>query len=173
MAAPEKKIQVRKATVLDAVNIYRLLAEGKKSSAIPGEMDPAKSINFILDLMQRGYVLVAELSGRIIASMGFSVFKPPHTDEFICDGEWYYVQPNFRDTGVGQALLQRLLKQMADKVDIRMALCERDVTEFKEEFLAKLGFDPTARQYIRKHDGRRQSELDADDETTGMAELGE
>lgn len=140
MTAGEKVIPivVRRARPVDCVNVYRLLKPQFETQTI--EHDEGKAVAYVLHLIENAYVVVADLSGRVVGAAVCSAYPPPSSREFLIDLELLAAAPSFEQRGVKEALL-RNVAHYARKNDValRMALSPEDAAAHGE-ILRKSGF---------------------------------
>jgi hypothetical protein len=163
-------IKIRRAVPEDVVNIFkqtRNRAETEKPHFL-GVPDNHRGMAFILDLIQNGYVIVADLSGRIVGCLGCSVYEIPYLpkDSWVMDAEFIAFAPGFEDNGTGAALLQNLRKfVLENKVPLRVMTCKVDEDRFGK-FLGKIGFEQVGTVHVLRVDqnehGRQEDEDDPD-----------
>ena len=110
MNTETKTLRIRRATPLDAVNLYRLLVDEEKRAGTGAPFDEASRIAHILTTIAVGYVTVAVLSGRIVGSIGAVPSAPSYSDEKPLTGQWLVLLPSFRDTKVGVKLVEGLAR---------------------------------------------------------------
>lgn len=170
---PSPTIKIRRATPEDVVNIYRLVRKRTETEEphFLGVPDPHRGMSFVLDLIQRGYVIVADLSGRIVGCLGCSVYEIPYgpKDSWVMDAEFIAFAPGFEDNGTGAALLQNLRSFVVkNQVPLRVFACKVDNERFGE-FLQKIGFTEEGTVYVLgAQDGRRKEDNDAAGGTAGV-----
>lgn len=118
-------IVVRRARPVDCVNIYRLIKPLLETQVV--EPDEGKSLAYVLHLVENAYVVVADLSGRVVGAAVCSAYPPPFSREFLIDLEFLAAAPSFEQRGVKQALLRNVVNY-ARKNDaaLRMALGPED-----------------------------------------------
>ena len=140
MTAGEKivSIVVRRARPADCVNIYRLLKP--LLEAQPVKPDDGKSIAYVLHLIGSAYVVVADLSGRVVGASVCSAYPPPSSRELLIDMEYLAAAPGFEQRGVKEALLRNVFVY-ARKNDaaLRMALSPEESAALGEN-MRKTGF---------------------------------
>lgn len=101
-------IKIRQAKPLDASNIARLLIEAHDESG-PGAYPPVDhsvGIQWITRTLSEGYVLVADVSGRLVGSLALTNFNFPWSPKWYMYMEWLYVQKKFRSAGAFDALIK-------------------------------------------------------------------
>lgn len=118
---------IREATALDAVNILKLLRREGKLPQQP-EWTDFDSVGHILDVLSKSIGLVAEQSGRIIATIAVTTPKVRERGWFL-NGEWVYVLPPYRSRGTLDELLRKA-EEIANKhgvaVKIKRELCSSE-----------------------------------------------
>ena len=130
---------IRKAVPSDVVNLYRLVSTQDDLFAF-GRPDEARALAFVLDLITRGYVVVAEHSGRLVGTIGFALYPPSISKDPVMDCEWFCVVPSYRDADVGSQLLDPVMKTADNyKAQVRLRASESsgvidldDVTRWRE-----------------------------------------
>jgi hypothetical protein len=173
---PSPTIKIRRATPEDVVNIFRLIRKRTETEQpqFLGVPDHHQGMKFLLDLIQNGYVIVADLSGRIVGCLGCSVYEIPYgaPGSWVMDGEFISFAPGFEENGTGAALLQNLRKFVLGKMPLRLIACKTDASRFGE-LLSKIGFAEEGTVYVLGvNDGRREAEDGNDGEAAGLDEPG-
>lgn len=100
----KQTLRIRRATPLDAVNLYKLLVDEEKRAGGVQTHNEAERIAHILRVIATGYATVADLSGRIVGSIAFSLGNPEDAKSQPLLGEWFVLRPSFRDSEVGPKL---------------------------------------------------------------------
>jgi hypothetical protein len=159
------KIQLRRAVAEDVVNVFKLV---KRQSAIPETETPANNHGIIahyLDMIERGYVIVASLSGRIVGAVGCGAhFDGPR-------GETHRVgllaeDPSFGTVGLRSALLNKLATYLKAKNRILIAAVGTSPAGAElEDELVKLGFGlaEMTYEYGYTDDAEQEPELPPDE----------
>ena len=107
MTTETKTLRIRRATALDAVNVYRLLVDEEKRTGRPDEPSAAEQcerLSRILDVIRLGYAAVAVYSGRLVGSIGAI------PDERTLMGSWFALHPSFQTSPVGPKMFEGFLK---------------------------------------------------------------
>ncbi len=159
------KIVIRAAKPSDVVNIYRLLS---KSDEFPGmrlgqAIEPM-TIQIVLNLINSGYVAVADLSGHVVGSIGLTAFPLPWSGEPVLYSTWLAAQPHHYSSGVIPALLRSVIKH-ADKVNIKvhLQLSNKVLENLDDESIAKLGIQDRGKVFTFEKAVESES-LDEEDE---------
>lgn len=144
------KIKIRPATVYDYVKIMRLLIDVKDPPGIRvGRLNADKTFQFILAVIQGGYVAVADLGGNIVGVMALSAFRPPWSNDVVLSLENFYVQPAHRQGGVPRALLSNVLREARRaNVELKLHLCDRDIEMIGAATLETSGLKPAGRVFL-------------------------
>jgi hypothetical protein len=169
-------IKVRRAIPEDVVNIYRLVR--KRTETVQphflGVPEPHRGMAFLLDLIQNGYVIVADLSGRIVGCLGCSVYEVPHgpKDSWVMDAEFTAFAPGFEDNGTGAALLQNVRTfVLKNELPLRIIASKSDQALFGES-LVNAGFTEEGVVYtLGVSDGTVRRREEDDDQQSGAASV--
>lgn len=102
----ETTLRVRRATPLDAVNLYRLIVDEEKRANRDVPHSQAARIADLLAVIESGYATVAVVSGRIVGSIGAVINEMTG----VVTGAWYALSPSFYDTPVPAHLLNGLVR---------------------------------------------------------------
>lgn len=162
-----KIIQVRKALPKDIVNICKLLTGGwKEQTTEYAPIDDLRGYQWMLGILEDGFVAVADLNGRIVGAACASPFLPPWSTQWLLDMEFLYIMPKFRGDDVARELI-RAVEGFADLVKLSMVFSiqtgERPLV--KDRMMKMAGFTYVGGSYLRPYDGRKQknNENQADD----------
>lgn len=165
-------IKIRQARPVDASNLYRLLVEAHDESGVYPPTDPHMGLNWITQTLTDGYVLVADVSGRLVGTMALTNYHFPWSPQWYLYLEWLFVQRKFRKDGAFHALL----KAAHAYADLKCAPMMLGVSSGdKDVFLKDKLFQQNGYQYIggdfirRGAHGGQERENDAD---VHAAELG-
>jgi N-acetylglutamate synthase-like GNAT family acetyltransferase len=120
------KAKVRRAKPTDVVNLYRLVAEGQEQNSL-APVDETLALGYVLTVIEKGLVLVAEHSGRLVGSIGFDTVKPQFSKETALVSVWFQVVPAYKQTTIGLALLRRALAIIDEYgIAVRLSTCTSD-----------------------------------------------
>lgn len=132
-----KEITVRPAQPFEAVHVAKLvkemLAEAKSPLAPPDDQRLVAWTNYVIG---SEFCAVAEISGRIIGTTGFSAFQPPWSQERMMMLDWFYVIPAFRPRGTDHALLD-VVERWAKSRKLRIYGCILNGT-YADSFNARI-----------------------------------
>jgi len=100
-------ITVRRAKPYDVSNLCRLMDQAQQDSGgLYPDVDHGYMMNWCASTLAKGYVIVAEKSGRIIGSIALTDFQFPWNPRWYLSMEWFYVNPSFRENGTADALIK-------------------------------------------------------------------
>jgi hypothetical protein len=97
-------VKIRQGKPLDTSNIARLLIECHDDSAYP-PVDHTIGLRWITQTLTEGYVIVADVSGRLVGSLALTNYHFPWSPKWYMYLEWLYVQRKFRKGGAFEALI--------------------------------------------------------------------
>lgn len=138
-------IKIRQAKPLDSSNLCRLLTEAHAEGGAYPPVDPMLGLNWITRTLNEGYVLVADVSGRLVGTLALTDFQFPWAPQRYMYLEWLFVQTKFRKDGAFEALIQAA-HAFADQHDrpIQAGVSAAD----KDVFLKDKAFQHHGYQYI-------------------------
>lgn len=108
MNTEAKVLHIRRATPLDAVNILRLIVDEEKRAQVKTVLDDAIRLVDIINTIAVGYVSVAEISGRIVGTIG--ALESDLSGTPVLAGTFFALSPSFHDTPVAGRLVSGLVK---------------------------------------------------------------
>lgn len=159
-------IKIRPAKPLDTSNIARLLIDAHDESG-PGAYPPvdhAVGIQWITQTLNSGYVIVADVSGRLVGSLALSNYQFPWSPKWFMYLEWLYVQRKFRNAGTFDALM-KACHAYADEnnapILAGISAADQDVY-LKDKVMQQRGYIYMGGDFIRSEQGGRQQEADTD-----------
>jgi len=111
-----RDLTIRRATAFDVVNLAKMLIKGRDEQAegiwypaVPeGERGEMMACQYMLTLIDKAVIYVADLNGRLLGVIGCSVDRFPWSDDWMLTNEWFYVLPQFRDSEIALALLHAM-----------------------------------------------------------------
>ncbi len=85
---------------MDAVNIVRLLKQGwsEQLRLEPARVNDAKALRYVLQHVEQSFVVVADLSGRLVGTLAVRPTEEQFSDDWYIEREWFYVVPSFHET---------------------------------------------------------------------------
>jgi len=177
--ASEKKIEIRLASPKDIVNIGKILEDAdQRMLSGHAPVDDVRMYEWILGIISRGIVAVADLSGRVVGAIGASAYQPGWSRVWVMDVDFFYVLPKFRDARIDDELLSivegwcdRKTADMGLEVPLTLTLTTGDRAAAKDRKMAMRGYQYLGGQFARRpKDGRQQEEhLDDQERDSGLA----
>lgn len=101
-------IKIRRAKAEDVVNVFKLLQRRTGGTNSPAAENHHAAIAYVLDLIEVGYVVVADLSGRLVGAIGCSVSKKPDGNDRL-DVALFAIAQGFDASGADEALMSKLI----------------------------------------------------------------
>ncbi len=152
-AAPFKngEVKCRVAVRTDIAGIFRLL-KSQETEIGPWNVftpDYAKALGFIAELLEVGIILVAEMDGKIVGSVGAGPQEFFFSrDVFLCD-YWTIVHKDYRRSTVASELLVKL-KEFQEKVGIPLLVGVFSVVRSQAKMaLYRRHFEPMGAVYAK------------------------
>ncbi len=163
MTTESKTLRIRRATPLDAVNLYRIQTdEERKANATPlAEEDQSSRLMHILTVIETGYVSVVEISGRIVGSIGFAPGGAPYQKARSLVSEWAFLTASFRNPKIVARLVAGVTR-FADKYKAPIIVSLSD--ELGDEIVRvweDQGFDLRTRVFARPALEANEPEFDS------------
>lgn len=149
MTSANSEIKIRPAAALDAANIVRLLKHlWHEETAIPADrVNDRKALRYVIETLEQGHVLVAELSGRIVGTVAAQVTQEPWSDESLIEVRWLYAITS-REL-VEPALLEQA-EAFADEQELPMhARVFRYAGDRLDHFGGRKGYISMGPSYLR------------------------
>lgn len=150
-AAKTGGIMIRIAVRTDVTDICRLIRseqeeQGPWSAFTP---DYAKALGFIAELLESGIILIAEMEGRVVGSIGVGPQEFWFSrDIFLCD-YWTIVHKDYRRTNVANEMFKKL-KQFQERVGIPLLIGLFSVVKTQSKMaLYRRHFEPMGAVYAQ------------------------
>jgi len=162
MASKQKKIKVRRAEPKDIVNIAKLLHEGWNEATTEfAPIDDVCGYRWILGILEEGFVVVADLNGRIIGAACASPYRPPWSRKWLIDMEFLYVLPSFRKDGIADSLV-RAVENFADNnsAPLTFGIQTEDKPLVKDRMMKMAGWFYIGGNFLRPTNGQKQDNND-------------
>jgi hypothetical protein len=95
MTKPSHAITIRRAAVLEAANIVRVLKShwSEQCGLSPERVNDAKALIHVMKIMNEGCVVVADRAGRLIGVAGAKPGADEVSDDWFMDLTWLYTVP--------------------------------------------------------------------------------
>jgi hypothetical protein len=150
MTSANSEIKIRPAAALDAANIVRLLKSlWLEETALPADrVNDRKALRYVIETLEQGHVLVAELSGRIVGTIAALVTQEPWSEESLIEVRWLYAVTQSKDE-ILQVLLQQA-EAFANEQELPMlARVHRYSRDRIDHFGGRTGYVPLGASYLR------------------------
>lgn len=146
------KITIRPATAYDATRICRLLEHAiKDHEGYFPPNDEARTMNWVLSVLNEGYVVLAERSGRVIGSVAVTNYQFPWSPQWFLYTDWMFVQQAFREGGVFEALMKAIHAFADDKgAPVFGGIQSGKDARLKDRLLQMNGYGYLGGQFIRE-----------------------
>lgn len=158
-------IKIRPAKPLDTSNIGRLLIEAYDEGGAYPPVDHTIGLKWITQTLTDGYVVVADVSGRLVGTLALTNYQFPWSPKWYMYLEWLYVQKKFRKGGAFEALLTAT-HAYADENDapIVAGVSAADSRVLlKDKVFEQHGYLYSGGNFIRSEaSGRKRQEIDQD-----------
>ncbi len=153
-------IKIRPAKPLDVSNISRLLIEAHENAGAYPPVDHTVGINWVTRTLSEGYVLVADVSGRLVGTLALTNYQFPWSPKWYMYLEWLYVQEKFRKGGAFEALIQATHIHADDNdAPIIAGISSADVdVVLKDKLFEQHGYKYMGGDFIRSEASGRQKE---------------
>lgn len=169
-----QQITIREGKPYDVSNICRLLEQAYDGDNLYPVPDPYLVISWVTNILNEGYVVVAEKSGRLIGTVAVTPYKFPWSRKWYLYVDWLFVSKGFREGGVFDGLLRQLHTYADDrKAPIFGGVSSGKDARLKDRLMQMKGYQYLGGQFIRDTevtDGRREEDVE-DDEHVHTAEL--
>lgn len=156
MTAP---LKARPAQPMDVANLVRLLNEAyTDQGGVYPEADQHMLLSWVTEVLNTGYTVVIEKSGRIVGSLALVAFQYPWSREWLLNMEWFYVQRRFRRNAAADALLLAA-HGFADErgASIVGGISSAKDTTLKDRLMSMRGYTYTGGQFFRKAKNGKQT----------------
>lgn len=160
-------IKIRPAKPLDSSNLVRLLTAAHDEAGTYPPVDQTLGLNWITQTLTSGYIIVADVSGRLVGTLALTNYQFPWSSKSYMYLEWLFVQKKFRKGGAFEALI-KACHAFADEHDapILAGVSSGDREVFlKDKMFQQHGYTYIGGDFIRpsrsERDGRQEEEIDA------------
>lgn len=146
-------ITIRQAKPYDASNICRLLEQMATSDdGLYPDPDQHMVIAWVTSILNEGYVVVAEKSGRLVGTVAVTNFVFPWSPKRYLYVDWMYVSRKFRDGGVFDGIMTGL-HAYADKLNAPIfgGISSGRDARLKDRLMQMKGYTYLGGQFIRDH----------------------
>jgi GNAT superfamily N-acetyltransferase len=163
------QIKIRQAQPLDVSNLVRLLDQSitDDGNGYPPP-DYYMAINWVTSILNEGYVVVAEKSGRLIGTIAVTNFRFPWSPRWFLYVDWMFVSRNFREGGVFAGLMKVIHAYADDRgAPIWGGISSGKDATLKDRLMRMSGYQYLGGQFIREpetKDGQRQEDNEPNSE---------
>ena len=154
--AGQPTIRVRHAEPKDCVNIVKLLKQGWNEQTVEyAPVDDLRGYRWILDVLEVGFIAVADLSGRIVGVAGCAPYQTPWSRNWMLEMEYLYILPNFRGEDVAADLI-KAVEGFADRkgLSLTFTIATGDRPLVKDRMMKSAGWTYVGGNFLRPADGQ-------------------
>lgn len=161
-------VKIRPAKPLDTSNLMRLLTAAHDEAGAYPPFDLQLGLNWVTRTLNEGYVIAADVSGRIVGTLALTSYNFPWSPQMYLYLEWLFVQRKFRRGGAFEALLQASHAFAdAQELPILAGVSSADAKVFlKDKLFQQHGYTYMGGDFIRSAHGRQQEEINNPDVQT-------
>jgi|TARA_R110000803_G_scaffold60341_1_gene119526 N-acetylglutamate synthase-like GNAT family acetyltransferase len=143
-------MEIREATMQDIKPIYEMLLNMHSETKIKlAPVKPEKLYNTIKLALEEGIVLVAEVEGKIIGSLGGMKNCDWWSDEKHLSDIWYYVAPEKRNSLAAIKLVKNFIYSgNSAKLKIKLGHVFSGDIERKDKFFERLGLTKAGSLFV-------------------------
>lgn len=158
------QIKIRPAKPLDTSNLVRLLTAAHDESGAYPPVDPAYGLNWITRTLTEGYVIVADVSGRLVGTLALTNFQFPWSPQYYLSLEWLFVQKKFRKGGSFEALIKACHAYADSKgAPLVAGVSAGDAkTLLKDKLFQQYGYEYMGGDFIRSAHGQEEANQHTD-----------
>jgi N-acetylglutamate synthase-like GNAT family acetyltransferase len=140
---------IRRAVPEDISEIYKLLIDMYNRVEVPASpVSSHKLMNVINTAIHKGIVLIAEVEGKIIGSLGGMTNSDWWSEEKHLGDLWFYVYPDKRNSRAAIKLVKTFIN-IGKEINMKIKLGHfySGDMERKDKFFDRLGFIKTGSLY--------------------------
>ena len=140
---------IRRAVPKDVSELHKMLIDMYSRIEIPASpLSKNKILAVIKETMETGIVIVAEVEGKIIGSLGGVASCDWWSDEKTLGDMWFYVTPDKRNSRAAVKLVKCFIKIGKEiKMKVKLGHFYSGDIERKDKFFDRLGFVKTGSLY--------------------------
>jgi hypothetical protein len=133
---------IRRAVPEDVSEIHKMLIDMYSRIEIPASpLSEKKVLEVIKSAMEKGIVIVAEVEGKIIGSLGGMANSDWWSDQKHLSDIWFYVSPDKRNSRAAVKLVKCFIKIGKEiKMKVKLGHYYSGDIERKDKFFDRLGF---------------------------------
>ena len=142
-------MKIRRAVPEDVSELHKMLIDMYSRVEIPASpLSEKKVLEVIKSAMEKGIVIVAEVEGKIIGSLGGMANSDWWSDQKHLSDIWFYVSPDKQNSRAAVKLVKCFIK-IGKEINMKVKLghyYSGDI-ERKDKFFDRLGFVRTGSLY--------------------------
>ena len=133
---------IRRAVPEDVSEIHKMLIDMYSRIEIPASpLSEKKVLDVIKSAMEKGIVIVAEVEGKIIGSLGGMANSDWWSEQKHLSDIWFYVSPDKRNSRAAVKLVKCFIKIGKEiKMKVKLGHYYSGDIERKDKFFDRLGF---------------------------------
>jgi hypothetical protein len=133
---------IRRAVPEDVSELHKMLIDMYSRIEIPASpLSEKKVLEVIKSAMEKGIVIVAEVEGKIIGSLGGMANSDWWSEQKHLSDIWFYVSPDKRNSRAAVKLVKCFIKIGKEiKMKVKLGHYYSGDIERKDKFFDRLGF---------------------------------
>ena len=133
---------IRRAVPEDVSEIHKMLIDMYNRIEVPASpLSERKVLDVIKSAMEKGIVIVAEVEGKIIGSLGGMTNSDWWSEQKHLSDIWFYVSPDKRNSRAAVKLVKCFIKIGKEiKMKVKLGHYYSGDIERKDKFFDRLGF---------------------------------
>ena len=133
---------IRRAVPEDVSQIHKMLIDMYSRIEIPASpLSEKKVLDVVKSAMEKGIVIVAEVEGKIIGSLGGMTNSDWWSEQKHLSDIWFYVSPDKRNSRAAVKLVKCFIKIGKEiKMKVKLGHYYSGDIERKDKFFDRLGF---------------------------------
>ena len=133
---------IRRAVPEDVSELHKMLIDMYSRIEIPASpLSEKKVLDVIKSAMEKGIVIVAEVEGKIIGSLGGMANSDWWSEQKHLSDIWFYVSPDKRNSRAAVKLVKCFIKIGKEiKMKVKLGHYYSGDIERKDKFFDRLGF---------------------------------
>jgi hypothetical protein len=142
----------------------RLLTAAHDEAGAYPPVDLQLGLNWVTRTLNEGYVIVADVSGRLVGTLALTNYQFPWSPKWYMYLEWLFIQKKFRRGGAFEALI-KASHAYADQhnAPILAGVSSADAkVMLKDRMFQQHGYQYIGGDFIRSEHGQQEAEDDAD-----------
>jgi len=143
-------MKIRTATVLDLSALYGMLhVMHEESEYTVSTINSEKGTAAISSALHRGVVLVAEVDGKIVGSIGGMETSDWWSSDIYLADLWFYVYKDWRNSTIAVKLIKKFMDIGKNaNIKVKLGHIHGGDTDRKDNFYTRLGLVKTGSMYL-------------------------